>query len=550
MATEKTATEFVVYGDIRTMDQAGTSARAMLVRDGRIAALSQCRDLEGAATHDFGERVVIPGFCDPHSHVETAGATLAMVDLRAPEHGSVQDVLDEISTAIAAGKGGPDEFLVAQANLFFDQKLAEKRYPLLSELDRVTGDRPIVIQAGGHVSILNSKAMELAQIGRFSTGDAGTTGAAIVDLDEHGLPTGVVSEIDGYLPIPQPDAAEFETLIERAVTELYLRYGVTTLGDISHTPESLTALSKVAARSRSVRVHTALWAPHTLDLDQVIDWRARFPGLTASDFFTVDGLKVFADGGYSAHNAATLTPYLPEFALEDDYYGQVNMERAAIARAVAVASAAGLNLLVHTNGERAQIELAEGVLLARDNGHTAVHVRSEHAGNLNTSSRTTDAWRRAGLVPVSQAVFLYNFGDFIPALLGEPARHGQFHFRRLLDEGWRVSSTSDYLLGSELHQTNPLFGVWCAVKRQGFGGEVIEPEQSVSVDEAIRMHTVHAAEAMGLADTRGSLENGKYADFLVLDRNPFTVAAADDLLDVAVDQVWTNGVLVHSKAAR
>lgn len=538
-------TEFVVHGDIRTMDDAGTAARSMLVRDGRIVALSGRHDLDSAVSYDFGDRVITPGFCDPHSHVETAGATLAMVDLRAPQHGSVEDVLDAISTAVAAGKGGQDKFLVAQANLFFDQKLAERRYPLLAELDRVTGDHAIVIQAGGHVSILNSKAMELAKIGRFSTGEAGTTGAAIIDMDEHGLPTGVVSEIDGFLPIPQPDAAEFEQLIGRALEELYLQYGVTTVGDISHTPESLGALSRVASRSRAVRVHTALWAPHTLPMDQVVDWRAQFPDLLLSDFFTVDGLKIFADGGYSAHNAATLTPYLPEFALEDDYYGQLNLERAAIAQAVAIAAAADLNLLCHTNGERAQIELAEGVLLARDAGHTSTHVRSEHAGNLNTSTKTTEAWRRAGLVPVSQAVFLYNFGDFIPGLLGEPARQGQFNFRRLLDEGWRVSSTSDYLLGSELNQTNPLFGVWCATKRQGFGGEVIEPDQAVSIEEAFKMHTLHAAEAMGLAESRGSLEAGKCADFVSWARDPFAVADADGILDVAAEQVWTDGVKVY-----
>jgi predicted amidohydrolase YtcJ len=174
-------------------------------------------------------------------------------------------------------------------------------------------------------------------------------------------------------------------------------------------------------------------------------------------------------------------------------------------------------------------------------------VRSEHAGNLNTSSETTDAWRRAGLIPVSQPVFLYNFGDFVPKLLGEPAERGQFNFRRLLDDGWHMCGSSDYLLGSEVGQSNPMFGVWCAVKRQGFGGEIIEADQHVTVDEALRMHTLYAAGAMGIADTRGSLEPTKCADMIVLNRSPYDVHTDDALLDIKVDYVFVAGGIINQR---
>jgi predicted amidohydrolase YtcJ len=541
--------EFVVIGDIRTMATRGmTSARAMKVRGGQIAAVSAREDLTADTVYDFGDRVVLPGFCDPHSHAEVAAATQEMVDLRAPQHGSISDVLDEISLAVAAGKGGEAKFLVAQANLFFDQKLAEGRYPLLTELDSVTRDHAIAIQAGGHVTILNSKAMELAEIGRFKTGESGVSGQAVVEMGDDGLPTGVVSEIDGYLPIPQPSEADFERLISQAFHDLYTRFGVTSLGEISHTPESLAAMSRVAGSSKSLRVDVALWVPYTLGLDDLVDWRSKLSSVKESEFFHVAGVKMFCDGGYSAHNAATLTPYLPEFSVEPNSYGQLAMTREGIAAAVVLADQAELQLVVHTNGERAQVELAEGVVAALEAGHGRRPVRSEHAGNLNTSDMTTDAWRRAGLVPVSQPVFLYNFGDFIPRLLGEPAEHGQFNFRRLLDDGWHMCGSSDYLLGSEVGQSNPLFGVWCAVKRQGFGGDIIEPDQRVSVDEGLRMHTIYAAEAMGIDGSRGSLEAGKAADFVVLDKSPFGLRTEDELLDILVDNVFVDGVLVHERS--
>jgi predicted amidohydrolase YtcJ len=476
-----------------------------------------------------------------------AAATLGMVDLRAPMHANVSDVLDELRSAVASGRGGESRFLVAQANLFFGEKLAERRFPTLKELDSATGDHALVIQAGGHVTILNSKAMQLAEIGRFKTGESGVSGQAIVQLGADGLPTGVVSEIDGFLPIPQPTPDEFEVLLRRAVSELYTQFGVTTMGNITHTVESVQAFSRVVDASRSLRVTSALWVPYTLTLDEAFAWPEHITISGPEAFFTINGVKLFCDGGYSARNAATLTPYMPEFAVEPNSYGQLALRRDYIAAAVAAAHAASMQLVVHTNGERAQIELAEGVIAAADAGYVGTPVRSEHAGNLNTSTLTTAAWRRAGLVPVSQPVFLYNFGDFVPQLLGHPAQRGQFNFRRLLDDGWHMCGSSDYLLGSEVGQSNPLFGVWCAVKRQGFGGQIIEPDQRVTIDEALRMHTLYAAEAMGVAETRGSIEAGKYADLVVLDRSPHGVSTEDELLDIRVDYVLVDGKIVYAR---
>src|SRR5262249_8782618 len=147
--------------------------------------------------------------------------------------------------------------------------------------------------------------------------------------------------------------------------------------------------------------------------------------------------------------------------------------------------------------------------------------------------------------PVSQPGFLYNFGDFLPRLLGDPVRRGRFPFRTLTEQGWTLCGSSDYLHGAEERQSNPLFGVWCCVARQGFLGEVLVPDESISVDQALRMFTINAAKAMGVGD-RGSIEHGKVADFIVLAEDPREVSV-DRIPDVAVDYVFVDGRLVHAR---
>jgi predicted amidohydrolase YtcJ len=176
-----------------------------------------------------------------------------------------------------------------------------------------------------------------------------------------------------------------------------------------------------------------------------------------------------------------------------------------------------------------------------------LQTRVEHAGNLVTEEITVDAWREAGILPVPQPVFLYNFGDFFPVYLGEPGRTGRFPFRALLDEGWKLSASSDILLGSEERQTNPLFSVWCCLKRETFFGEIIDPEQRITLEEALQMHTINGALALGQERERGSLAAGKLADMIVLAENPYE-ANVDHLPGIPVDSVYVGGRLVHERA--
>lgn len=154
--------------------------------------------------------------------------------------------------------------------------------------------------------------------------------------------------------------------------------------------------------------------------------------------------------------------------------------------------------------------------------------------------RTADAWAEAGIIPVPQPVFLYTFGEYFPDYLGDYGRRGRFPFKSLLGQGWRLSGSSDVWIGSEREATNPLFSVWCCLKRQTYSGGFIDPEEAVTLAEALRMHTLDAAATLCEDDVRGSIAPGKFADIIALARDPFAVSI-DDLRTLKVDYVMSMG---------
>jgi predicted amidohydrolase YtcJ len=541
----------VIVGNIRTMADGGAgTARAMLIEAGRVVALAdepaRFLELADATVLDVGDRTVMPGFVDAHAHVELCSVAHDMVDCRVPRRHGIPDVLDALSDGIRTLD--PDaKWLLGQANLFFDQKLAERRYPTRAELDSVSSSVAIGIRAGGHASLLNSRAIELINAEALQTGQTGFSGKMVIDRTEDGRVSGLVSEVDKYIPELYSTEADLKDSIRRGVQALWTRFGVTTIGEMSESIGGLGALDELIDQGEvAPRIIAYIMAPTTLPLEDAYNWGQHLTLRSAADRMTIRGIKMFCDGGYSARNAATRQPFIDERAVEAHPCGQINLERDALAEVITRTRELGMQLAVHVNGERAQAEVAAAVLAA-DTPNKRPPVRAEHAGNLITDWATVEAWRSADLVPVPQPTFLYNFGAYIPKVLGPAVDRGQFRFRSLLDDGWRLAAGSDLCIGGEERQSNPLFGVWCAVKREGFVGELIGDEaERISVDEALLMHTIYAAEALGVGDDRGTLEPGKLADVIVLDRDPGAVAV-DDLLEINVDEVFVSGRSVYQR---
>ncbi|OCB07848.1 hypothetical protein A5717_30045 [Mycolicibacterium porcinum] len=549
--TEPTA-PFVLTGKIVTVS--GTSdAGALLVRDGRISEVGDVGLAVRAAdagipVRDAGPGLVLPGFIDPHMHLQHFAVGRGRgVDCRVPTVRTIADVLDALTTALRDVNDG--DWLLGYGNLFFDQKIAEHRHPTRAELDSVSVTTPIALHLGGHATVLNTLALRLAEVERFMSGAAGGWGAPVVELDSHGEPTGLVAEIDPMLPIPQPGQDRIDDYIESAYREQFTRYGVTTFGEMAESREAAETLDRLIAsdRLRARGVFYAM-APAAMPLQEAVDWVIGHRSSAGPDRLRAGGVKIFADGGYSSRNAASRTPYVRDHSPHPGYRGRLNLTYPGLREAIRATRTGDTQLAVHTNGTRAQDEVLAAIVDAGD--PTANRpIRVEHLGNLLGSADDVRIWREANVFPVLQPAFLYNFvGDFVPMLLGDTAMSGRLALRTILDEGVVPVASSDVALGAEIHQSNPLFGIWCCLARRGYWGLQIEPEQQITFSEALRMFTLEGARALGLDDQVGSLEVGKRADIVVLDRDPRL--SAEELLETAVDTVYLDGIEIHRQNKR
>lgn len=543
----------IVGQSVLTMeDDAAQDFAAVAIAGDRILRLLRRGEIEQAVgpntkVIDVGQGTIMPGFVDVHAHAEVAcRISQNSVDCRAPECGSVADVQETLSAACRDTPRG--QWVVGQANLFFDRKLKEGRLPTRAELDAVSTDHPIALRAGGHVTVLNTKGLEVSGIDRnYQPPAHSVTGLPQVERDGSGDPTGIIKEMDSLLPLPKIEGDHLRQVLEDGIKDVFTRFGVTAIGEISETVEGLHTMESLAASNRlAAAIRPYLWAPGTVSLDQACDWRSEFRDNGTRSAFRIQGLKLFSDGGYSARSAAVNHPYLCSCQNHTPFRGDIALSESYTREAFEKTMKAGLQMAVHANGDRAQEWLCDVIISMGGAPGGAMRSRIEHAGNLMPDRRTSDKWAEAGIIPVPQPVFLYTFGGYFPDYLGDFGRKGRFSFATLLKQGWHLSGSSDVWIGSEREATNPLFSVWCCLKRQTYAGEILDPEETITIRQALRMHTIDAAAVLGEGDLRGSLAPGKLADVIVLDRNPEAVAI-DDLRRLKVERVWSAGREVWSQ---
>lgn len=529
---------FVVASDrIFTMDERrSVVSGALVIQDGKIRSIEQTgfRPSPQVPFMDFGSRPILPGFVDPHVHLEmTATAMFGAVDCHTPPVSSIDELLAQLTThaALRELRGG---WLVGQGGLFAARRFADQRLPTRVDLDRVSTKYPIAVRFGAHVTVVNTAALDMAmQRGLPQTGDAH------VVRTPAGEPTGELHELFYALPIRPLTDDQIRSATVKTATELLIRYGVTAIGEVTNTMPGMEVLADLArSPDLPLRVRALVWAPGTMALDTVLapGLRDRLPA--SDDNFAVHGIKIFIDGGFSAGGAAVLRPYVRN-GQGDDQRGRLGFDLDALRDVVRRADEAGLQVTAHVNGERAQRLLCEAAVAARPGGRRGSRpIRLEHAGNVVTDYTTIGWWARAEAVAVPQAGFLWTLGSFIPESMGDYSRPGLFPFRELLDRGIPLCSSSDGA-GSELLQFNPLFGVQCALTRRSCIGELLAPEQQITVMEALAMHTCAAADALGLDDT-GHISTGQRADLIVLGQDPREVAPSE-ISRIGIDHMFVNG---------
>lgn len=526
-------------GVIRTMEGEAEPPQAVAVvgdRIDRVGDLDQLRRrVPGAEAVDLGGGTMLPGFIDAHNHALATGESLHGLDVRSPGVASAEALLQVIA---GAARTAPAAAFI-HAFGFDHATYPAASPPTRWDLDRVAGDHPVAVgHVSGHDVLVNSKV--LAERGVDDRVDDPRGGAFL--RDGRGVLTGlcqdaaigvalpVMVDVRGHGPNVHT-AAPLEDLIdavERA-GRAYLAAGLTTVCDAQVTLRELTA-SRTARDQGRLPVRTACMplGPQLDAFEQL-----GLAGPCGDDALWLGPMTFDADGSLIGGSAAFSEPYgsLGEFA------GTLVWEPQEMTALIGRAHRLGWQVGVHAQGDRAiqmaldAFETTMGAAPRPDPRH-----RIEHAGF--PTPEQVDRIARLGVMTVNQPTYLFDSGDEFLARLGARA-HRLSPLRDELRAGVDVVLSSD----ADVASSRPLDTIANAVRRRTRCGQPIGAGQALTVEEAVRAHTVTAARSLRREDRLGTIGAGKVADLVVLDRDRLRLPAAA-LSEVAVAMTVLGGRIV------
>jgi predicted amidohydrolase YtcJ len=526
----------VVNGRIYTVDNARPIASAFAVRGGRVVFVgsdAEARTLAGRGTKvvDLHGRTVIPGMTDAHAHLLGLATSLRNVQLAGSR--SYEEVIRRVVARAPTIK--PGEWLEGRG---WDQNLwPEKDFPTHGALTRATPNIPVVLtRVDGHALLANAMAMRLAGVTR-STKDP--DGGRIIRLP-NGDPSGVfVDNAQGLIrrAVPRLSDATTREAIIAAIADAN-RWGLTGVHDAGESRHTIDIFESLA---RDNRFNLRAYVMVSDNPGDIAYYTSRGPknGLYDGHIW-IRAIKTYADGALGSRGAALLAPY------SDDpgNTGLLVNTPAHLEQVAEIGLRSGFQVNTHAIGDRGNrvaLDAFEGALRKYP---TADHrFRVEHAQVL--SPEDIPRFARLGVIPSMQASHQTSDMRWAEARVGPQRIRGAYAWRSLLNTGVVIPDGSDF----PVEQVNPLISFHSAVTRQDSanwpaGGWY--PEQVMTRDEALRGMTIWAAYAGFQERELGSLTPGKYADFVVLDRDIMRVPATE-ILETRVLSTWIGGKSIYER---
>lgn len=520
----------IVNANIHTMDKNNPEAQAIAMWQGRIIAIGRDADMKfvtGPKTRviDAKGKLVMPGFNDSHVHFLETGIQLSSVDLRnAKSPGEFTRIVKDFAAKMPKGRW-------MQGGRWDHENWKPANLPTRQMIDAVTPETPVFIsRLDGHMALANSAAMRLAGVTR----DTKDVEGGVIVRDASGDPTGIFKDAAMDLiekMIPEPTLAE---KIEgaQAATDHAASLGVTSVQDMS-------AGTNIGAYQELLRRGTLKTRVYGCSpLADYSRWEKTGVRFAFGDSMLRAGcLKGYADGSLGSTTAWFFKPYMDS----PNTSGLSVVPVTTLASDAAAADKAGLQIMIHAIGDRANAEILDLYKnLSVTNGARDRRPRIEHAQHL----RMEDIKRFGAekVVASMQPVHLPDDGRWAGKRLDAERLKGTYAFRTLLDTGAVVAFGSD----SPVAPLNPLFSVWGAVTRRtadekNLGGWI--PEQKITVEEAVRAFTWGSAYAEFQENVKGTLELGKLADLVILSDDIFTIDPAK-IADVKVMTTIADGKVV------
>ncbi|MDH4351417.1 MAG: amidohydrolase [Gemmatimonadota bacterium] len=509
----------------------GAVASAIAVKAGRIVALGAGPAVDqwvGPRTEriDLGGRVVLPGFMDSHTHFIDGGFELAGVQLRdaaTPE---------EFTRRIAAFAGQHPGGWVTGGT--WDHERWGGQLPHRSWIDSVTGETPVFVsRLDGHMGLANSRALALAGVTAATRDPAGGT----IVRDAAGEPTGVLKDEAMGLVwriIPARSELELDRALDAAARYAVER-GVTHVTDMGSWAGLETYRRAAAAGRLPLRVYAAVPIATWDRMAAYVERHGRGDARLAWG-----AVKGFVDGSLGS----TTAWFYESYADAPETSGLMVTDTAALRAQIADAHGAGLQVVIHAIGDRANDWVLDAFAAARTlHPDPDPRFRVEHAQHLTSAAIARFA--RDGVIASMQPYHVIDDGRWAEKRIGPERLRTTYAFRDLIDAGVTVAFGSDWTVAP----LEPLYGLYAAVTRRTLDGAHPDgwvPAQRITVAEALTAYTRSAAYAAFHENDWGTLEIGKLADLVVLDADPRAIPP-ERIEGLRVDLTMVDGRVVYRR---
>ncbi|MEN7341545.1 MAG: amidohydrolase [Pseudomonadota bacterium] len=505
----------------------GTLSRfsTLVVADGRVVAAGDeqlAERYDAKTVVDVNGKTVLPGLIDAHGHVSSLGVLRQSLDLAGIAS------LDSTLGAIAAfDRTLPDEarWLLGRG---WNQVIWEgQQFPNKEDIDAVVSERAVFLRRiDGHAAWANTQAMTLAGI------DADTQdppGGKII-RDENGDATGVLIDAAMGLVervVPSPSLAEQRGHLVSAMEEL-ASLGVTGVHDAGSSRDEVMLYQQIADDGEMpIRVSAMLGGMETLALfDEPID-------SYADDLFSATSVKLYADGALGSRGAAMIEDYSDDAGNK----GLLFANEEGLADMIRTAHQKGFAAHIHAIGDRANQAALDAFAIVNEGQPTDFHDRVEHAQVVALPD--IDRFAELDIIASVQPTHATSDMNMAEDRVGSERILGAYAWQRMLKAGVRIAGGSDF----PVEKPEMFDGLYAAVSRKDKDGNPVEgwyPDQALSREQALAAFTIWASDSVNQGDRIGELTQGMWADFIVIDRDYFTIPEIE-IWQIQTLQTWVAG---------
>ena len=520
-----------------TLDSHGKLQRfqALLVDHGKVVATGSHAELASRAGDakviDGHGKTLLPGLIDAHGHVLELGYARNSVDLVGTK--SLDEALAKVKAYAAAHPGA--KWILGSG---WNQEIWKLgRFPTAKELDAAVADRPVWLsRVDGHAGWANSAAIKLAGVDKASKDPSGGR----IERDADGNPAGVFVDAATALinaKVPPPTPQQKVAALDTALAEM-ASVGLTGVGDAGIDLANYELYRQYADQHRlTARIYAMILG--TGDDFDTISKNGPLIGY-GNDFLTVRAVKLFADGALGSRGAAMLAPY------SDDPHnrGLLFLKPAELSADIGKALGKGYQVAVHAIGDHANREVLDSYAAAYRTHPDGIALRNrvEHAQIV--SLRDIPRFVPLRLIASMQPTHATSDMNMAEDRIGHERIKGAYAWQRFLKQGTIVAGGSDFPVESP----NPFYGLYSAITREDHAGQPPGgwyPDQDMTPAEALRAFTLDAAYAEHAEKTLGTLEPGKWADFILIDHDIFRDPASK-IWSTKVLQTWVGGKQVYA----